>query len=165
MDYNVIYLDDDERNARPLVQDRRPGWQPTTGWQPTVGGRRPISGIVVPPSPRPTVLAGTGVRTGYPAPYASAQPYYAPAQPTVVYHQPPAATPSVLGNMTSSDLVELGLQVLAAIRPLPAAPAAQGDVETDVNNMVIYQTALAEFAQNDERLRTLGNVLGRILRK
>jgi hypothetical protein len=161
MDYNVIYLDDDERNARPLVQDGR---RPAPGWNhPLMGGKgmRPATGIVVPPSNRPTVIQGAGAtRPYYPAP----APYYPAPQPTVVYHQP-SGMPSVLGNMTSSDLVELGLQVLAALRPLPAAPTALGDVETDVNNMVIYQTALAEFAQNDERLRTLGNVLGRILRK
>jgi hypothetical protein len=160
MDYNVIYLDEEERNARPLIQDgRRPSWQPLVGSR----GPRPATGIVVPPSTRPTVIQGVGAsRSYYPAPAAA--PYYPASQPTVVYHQPPASA-SVLGNMTSSDLVELGLQVLAALRPLPGAPTAQGDVETDVNNMVIYQTALAEFAQNDERLRTLGNVLGRILRK
>ena len=148
-EYNVIYLDDDERNARPLMSDnRRPGT--------SVFGRRPMGGIVVPPSNRPTVIQTGG---------AASRPYYpAGYQPTVVYHQPAGQAP-MFGNLNMADLADLGLQVLAALRPLPPAPTGQGAVETVVNNMVIYQTALAEFAQNDERLRTLGNVLSRFLRK
>ena len=38
-------------------------------------------------------------------------------------------------------------------------------METDVENLVIYQTALATHAKRDEQLRTLGGLLGRLLRK
>lgn len=156
MEYNVIYVDD-ERNARPLVQDGRrptgPGIFP--GGRQPFGVRPPAGSVVVPPSTRPTVIAGSR----YAAP--SYQPSY---QPTVVYQQAPGL-PGFLGNVTISDLAELGLHVFAALRALPAAPTAQGDIETDVNNTVIYQTALAEFDQNSQRLRTLGDVVGRFLRK
>jgi len=155
-DYNVIFLDDDERNARPpVIDNRRPGGSGV--------GRRPMAGIVVPPSTRPTVIqtAGAGAtRPYYPAP----QPYYPTSQPTVVYHQP-APLGSGLAGMTTAELVEVAAQILAAIQPLPGAPSAQGDVETDVENLVIYQTALATHAKRDEQLRTLGSLLGRLLRK
>ena len=113
-DYNVIILDDDERNARPLAIDSR---------RPMAGVRRPMPGLVVPPSSRPTLIQSAG---GYP------RPYY-PTQPTVVYQQAPAST-GVIAGMTTAELVEIGAQVLAALQPLPGAPIAQGAVETDVEN-------------------------------
>ena len=147
-EYNVITFDDDERNARPAIIDTRrpPRW----------AGPRPAAGIVVPPSTRPTVIQtpGLGVQ----------RPYYPAPQPTVVYHQP-ASPMAGLAGMTVAELVELGTQLLAAIQPLPGAPTAQGDVETDVENLVIYQSALATHAKRDEQLRTLGSLLGRLLRK
>ncbi len=152
-EYNVIYLDDDERNARPMVIDgRRPSM---IGGVP---GRRPMGGIVVPPSTRPTVIQSPNM--------GATRPYYpaAPQQPTVVYHQP-APMASGLAGMNTAELVEVAAQILAAIQPLPGAPAAQGDVETDVENLVIYQTALATHAKRDEQLRTLGGLLARMLRK
>jgi len=156
----VIVLDDDERNARPLVVNRR---SPATG---VTGVRAPMAGIVVPPSTRPTVIQGAGVTRPYPAPqpyYPAPQPYYPTAQPTVVYHQP--ATFPGLGGMSTAELVDVAAQILAAIQPLPAAPTAAGDVETDVENLVIYQGALATHAKRDEQLRTLGSLLARFLRK
>lgn len=148
-DYNVIYIDDDERNARPTIVDNR---RPAFG----VGARRP-GGIIVPPSTRPTVIQ-TG-RT------ASPQAYYPAQQPTMIYHQPASSQMPGLAGMTTAELLEMGAQLLAAIQPLPGAPVAQGDVETDVENLVIYQTALATHAKRDEQLRTLGGLLARLLRR
>jgi hypothetical protein len=37
-------------------------------------------------------------------------------------------------------------------------------VETDVENLVIYQTALATHAKRDEQLRTLGSLLAKVLK-
>jgi len=154
-EYNVITLDDDERNARPVMVDRRPSM---TGF-----GRRPMQGIVVPPSSRPTVIqtGGAGATRPY---YPAQQPYYPAQQPTVVYHQPEPQAAGLAG-MNTAELVEVAAQILAAIQPLPGAPSAQGDVETDVENLVLYQTALATHAKRDEQLRTLGSLLGRLLRK
>ena len=107
-------------------------------------------------STRPTIIqtSGTSVdRRSYPA-----------SQPTVIYQQA-APQASVLAGMNTAELVEVAAQILAAIQPLPGAPTAQGDVETDVENLVIYQTALATHAKRDEQLRTLGGLLARFLRK
>ena len=53
---------------------------------------------------------------------------------------------------------------LTGIISLPGAPTAVGSVELDVENLVMYQSALATHAKRDEQLRTLGSLLGRILR-
>ena len=142
-DYDVIYLDDEERNA----YDHRTGSsQPVR-----VRGPRPGT-IVVPPSRRPTVIrAGGGVRQ------------VSGGRPTQVVIQQPASR-LALGGMAAGELVEMAAQILAAIQPLPVAPTAQGYVETDVENLVIYQTALATHAKRDEQLRTLGGLLGKILK-
>jgi hypothetical protein len=139
-EYEVIYLDDDERNA--FVKDhRRPG------------GRRPIGGIMVPPSRRPTIVR--------PRPVSGGAVYdRQPAQ--VVVHQQPSRMG--IAGLTTGELIELAAQLLAALQPLPGAPSALGHVETDVENLVIYQTALASHAKRDEQLRTLGNLIGKLLR-
>lgn len=142
-EYEVIYLDDDERNA--FVKDHR---RPSSGRRP--GGGR----VVFPPSRRPTIIRHHGGSGG------SAIVDRRPAQ--VVVHQP--APRSVLGGLSTGEIVEMAAQILAAIQPLPGAPSAQGHVETDVENLVTYQTALATHAKRDEQLRTLGNLIGRLLK-
>ena len=145
-EYDVIYLDDDERNARATLVDRR---KAGGSGRVVVGGRRPGgSSVVVPPSRRPTVIHSGGGRPR--------------AQPVVI--QEAAAPKKLFGDLTTGELVELAAQILAAIQPLPAAPTAAGEVETDVENLVIYQTALATHAKRDEQLRTLGSLLGKILK-
>ncbi len=145
-EYDVIYLDDDERNARATSIDRRK----TGGGRVVVGGRRPGgSSVVVPPSRRPTVIHSGGGRTG--------------ERRAVVIQEEPQPK-KLLGDLTTGEIVEIAAQILAAIQPLPGAPNAQGDVETDVENLVIYQTALATHAKRDEQLRTLGSLLGKILK-
>ncbi len=139
-EYEVIYLDDDERNA---VKDHR---RATTRRH---GGRR----VVVPASNRPTVVRYGGSREA------------TVDRPTAqVVVQQPQAMRSGLAGFTTGELIELAAQLLAAIQPLPGAPTAQGHVETDVENLVVYQTALATHAKRDEQLRTLGGLLGRLLK-
>ena len=142
MDQDVIYIGDDERNA-----DVR-----------THGGNRPGFGrsrrtVVVPAgSRRPTVIqSGNG------------SPAVGYSQPQVIVAQQPASFASRFG-MTTGELIDTGIQLLAAITPLPAAPVAQGEAGVDVENLVTYQTALATHAKRDEQLRTLGNLLVRILK-
>ena len=139
-EYSVIYLDDERNAGRPVLVDNRgmPVRSPGGFW------------------PR---VAAPRVAYAQPMQAMQTQP-----QPTVIYHQAPAK-PSVLAGMTVAELVDMGAQLLAAIQPLPAAPTAAGELETDVENMVIYQTALATHAKRDEQLRTLGSLLGRLLRK
>jgi hypothetical protein len=149
----VIIIEDDERNApaRRYPAGRRP--------TPIMGRRVPASSIG---------------RPGYPYPYppqggrwwppgAQAPGYYppqAPPQSTVIVQQP-ASRP--FAGMTTGELVEAGAALLAAIQPLPGAPSSTGHGETDMENLVIYQTALATHAKRDEQLRTLGALLGRFL--
>ena len=144
-DYDVVFIDD-ERNA---IDRRR-----TTG-RPRV--RTSGSSVVVPASRRPTVVHSGGGAT--PAGYYPGAPTY--------YEDPRMFAPgpaSRFGNLTTGELIELGSKLLAAIMPLPAAPTGQGEVGIDVENLLMYQTALAGYAKRDEQLRTLGDLLGKILR-
>ena len=136
----VIFLDDDERNA--LMRRRRPS---RVGRRP--GGRS----IVVPASRRPTIIRHSGGESGE----------VFDRRPTQLVMQPAR---SVLPGFSNGELIEMAAQVIAAIQPLPGAPTAQGQCEVDVENLVLYQTALAAHAKRDEQLRTLGNLVSRFLR-
>ena len=150
-EYDVIYLDDDERNARASVIDSRgrPIGRPGMV-RPRPGG----SSVVVPPSRRPTVIHSGG----------SQGAQAVDRRPTVIYSQPAPSKLGGLGNLTTGEIIELAAQLLAGIQPLPGAPSGVGDVETDVENLVIYQTALATHAKRDEQLRTLGSLLAKVLK-
>ena len=142
MDYDIIYAGD-ERNA-----DHR---------RPVPGGSRRPNGtrtVVVPPGARPTVITGGG-SSAYRPQYA---PQYAPA-----YYGPQDSFASRFG-MTTGELIDTGIQLFAAISPLPAAPVAQGEAGIDVENLMTYQGALWHHAKRDEQLRTLGGLLVRILK-
>ena len=67
-------------------------------------------------------------------------------------------------GMTTGELIDIGIQALAAIQSLPAAPVAQGETSVDVENLIAYNGALWQHAKRDEQLRTLGGLLARILR-
>ena len=142
-DYDVIYLDDDERNARAQHVDNRR----------RVGGSRRPGGtsVVVPPSRRPTVIHSGGRSGGS-------------ASRREVVLQESEPTKKGIAGLSTGELIEVAAQILAAIQPLPAAPVAAGEVETDVENLVIYQTALATHAKRDEQLRTLGGLIGKLLK-
>lgn len=62
------------------------------------------------------------------------------------------------GGLSTGVLVQAGAQVLAAIQPLPTAPVATGKLEADMENLMLYQKALAEHAKRDEQLRTVGSL-------
>ena len=136
--YDVIYIDDG-RNA-----DHR---------SPTRLGARPTSPtVVVPPSQRPTVIYS---RPNTPA-AGYGTPYGTPYGTQVLYGSPPSFASRF--GMSTGELID------TAIQPLPAAPVAQGESGLDVENLVTYQGALATHAKRDEQLRTLGNLLVRILK-
>jgi hypothetical protein len=149
--YDVMYIEDG-RNA-----DHR---------TPARWNTRPASpAAIVPPSSRPTAIYA---RPNTPAP-AYGTPYPAYGTPYPVQY----GTPQVYGPVTSfasrfgmstGELIDTAIQVLAAVRPLPAAPVAQGESGIDVENLVTYQDALATHAKRDEQLRTLGTLLVRILK-
>jgi hypothetical protein len=108
----------------------------------------------VPAGTRPTVITS---RLAYGPPAYGVPPYGAP------YWGQPAPFAARFG-MTTGELIDTAIQILAAIQPLPAAPTGQGDAGTDLENLVTYQGALATHAKRDEQLRTLGNLLVRILK-
>ena len=101
---------------------------------------------------RPTVITGGSSSSGYYRPTA--------------YPQQPYMDNSFASRfgMTTGELIDTGVQLLAALLPLPAGPTAQGEASVDVENLVTYQGALAHHAKRDEQMRTLGNLLARVLR-
>lgn len=153
MDYDVVFVGD-ERNA-VTVKDHRTGRPTSTsGWG---GGRVPAPAgtrtVVVPPGARPTVITGGGSSSGY----------YYPQYPQ--YGGPPSAESfAARFGLTTGELIDMGIQAIAAIQSLPAAPVAQGETSIDVENLMTYQTALWQAAKRDEQLRTLGGLLARILK-
>jgi len=150
MDYDVVFVDD-ERNA-VRVSDHRTN-RPSAGGQRRPGTRT----VIVPPGARPTVITGGGSSAGYYRPH-----YVAPA-PQYMAPSDPYSFASRFG-MTTGELIDTGIQLLAAVQSLPAAPTAQGEVSTDVENLLTYQSALWQHAKRDEQLRTLGGLIARILR-
>jgi hypothetical protein len=83
--------------------------------------------------------------------------------PQIIYAQPPSATANLLGRITGGQIVDLVAQIFAALMPLPASPVATSDASTDVQNLITYQTALAQYAKRDEQVRTLGNLVTKLL--
>jgi hypothetical protein len=47
--------------------------------------------------------------------------------------------------------------------PLPAAPVSTTDTATDVQNLMLYQGALASYAKRDEQVRTLGSLVTKLV--
>jgi hypothetical protein len=143
----VIIIEEDERNAppRPRTTSRRP--------TPIIGRRVPATQVSRTSYPYPQ-------QTRYYPPTPAQTGYYPAQQPTVIVQQP---TSRPFGGLTTGELVEAGAALLAAIQPLPGAPGSTGHGETDMENLVIYQTALATHAKRDEQLRTLGSLLGKFL--
>ena len=84
-------------------------------------------------------------------------------RPQTIVVQPPKAKGGIAG-LSPGELVEVAAQILAAIQPLPAPPRASGQTELDVENLVTYQGALATHAKRDEQLRTLGSLVGKLLK-
>jgi hypothetical protein len=136
-----VYFLDDERNARGGRKDHRPGRSPGQGAMTPYGDRRP--------RPRPVRSPGG-------------------SRPVVIYQQPPEPAPprsGLLANLTTDEIVELAAQVFAAIQPLPPGPVASGDARIDIENLIVYQGALALHAKRDEQLRTVGSLLAKLISK
>ena len=88
-----------------------------------------------------------------------------PQHPQVIYAYPPQHTGAahVFGKMSAGQLIDLVAQVFAALMPLPAKPVATSDAGTDVGNLILFQDALAQYAKRDEQVRTLGNIVTKLL--
>lgn len=123
-------------------------------------GSRP--GWVTAP-PRRTVYVPPGAQRPMPMQMAPAMSY---AQAPVVYAVPPqqqSIGANLFGNLTTGQLVDMVAQLFAALQPLPAAPVATKDTSTDVGNLILFQGALAQHAKRDEQIRTLGNLVGKVV--
>lgn len=117
----------------------------------------------------PATYAGPAMLT---APGAYPQGYFATQQPP--YLPPPpwgwGGQPGTLGalfgglnGVSIGSLVDLIGQGFAAIRSLPTAPTSSGDAATDMANLVLYQTALAQHGKSDEQIRTAVHIIGKLL--
>jgi hypothetical protein len=101
----------------------------------------------------------------YPGMYPAPAPMYQPAAYPAAYSQPvivqrPARR---FADLPTGEVLALAAQAFAALQSLPASPAPVGDVETDVSNLIAYQSALATHAKRDEQLRTVGSLLSKLL--
>ncbi|MCA9675426.1 MAG: hypothetical protein KC464_10360 [Myxococcales bacterium] len=134
--YEITFVDD-ERNARP-ERDHRERQVVRTPF----GAKRPR---------RITIQGGGG---------GSREP--------VVVRQvaaDPVEYPErrLFGNLTGSEAVEVGSQILASLQPLPVAPVATGRLEVDVENLTLYHAAVALHFKRDEQLRTIGSLLAKLM--
>ena len=114
----------------------------------------------------PVIQGGNGTWRPGPARPMITQPtrVFTTAQPQIIYATPPpSGAASLLGRVTAGQLVDLVAQIFAALMPLPAAPVATADASTDVGNLILYQGSLAQYAKRDEQVRTLGNLVTKLL--
>ena len=136
MNESDIYIVD-TRNADHRTQQGGSPWSPG----------RPVQTVVAQPT------------------RAYGPPSYAQPQPQIIYAGPPQGTlaSNLFGKITGGQLVDLVAQIFAALMPLPAAPVATTDATTDVGNLILYQSSLAQYAKRDEQVRTLGNLVTKLL--
>ena len=140
---DIYYVD--ERNA-VQTNDHRTG-----------GKAQPGSGPI-------RITSAQPVRTVYVNPQGQ-RPVYG-GQAPVIYGQPmpPQSTAaSLLGKLTTGQVVDMVAQIFAALQPLPGAPVATKDAATDVGNLILFQNALAQHAKRDEQVRTLGTLVARLV--
>lgn len=145
-EYADIYYLDDTRNAmRDHRVDGQAGYRrPATA--------RPTRAMVIPqPAPAPARVPA----------YVPQQPMYYAPQP-VAYGEPSPTAGSILGRLTIAQIIELAAQAFAALQSLPPPPNPTEATSTNVANLILYQTALAQHAKRDEQVRTLGTLVARL---
>ena len=111
------------------------------------------------------------IRVSAPQPYGQAQMYYGPQGPGYFGPQGPWNAPpwaqgpgsSLLGRISTGQLIEMVAQIFVSLMPLPAAPVATSDANTDVGNLILYQGSLASYAKRDEQVRTLGSLVSKLV--
>ena len=96
------------------------------------------------------------------------QPYY----PQQGYGYPPPGFgvgvglvpgAGLFGRMSTGQVIDMVAQIFAALMPLPASPVATADATTDIGNLITYQGSLAQYAKRDEQVRTLGNLVVKLV--
>jgi len=85
-----------------------------------------------------------------------------PSRPRpLVMHAP--ARQSFLDRLSTGEWIELATEVFAAMQPLPERPPAASAAVTNLENLIEYQRALSEHAKANERIRTLGATVNRLI--
>jgi hypothetical protein len=151
---DIYYVD--TRNA--------PDIRTVMGWRPSA--QRP-SGRTYVGSPQRTGYV-TSTAPVYPTQGGMIYPTQAPGYASgPIYVQGPAAAGlglgGLFGRMTTGQVIDMVAQVFAVLQPLPAAPTALGDPTIDVGNSIKYQEALADYAKRDEQVRTIGNLIAKLV--
>jgi hypothetical protein len=93
--------------------------------------------------------------------YTQQAPVYYAQQPIMV-GEPGLTAGSLLGRLTIAQLIEIAAGAFAALQPLPPAPNPERDTETNTQNLIVYQKALAEHAKRDEQIRTLASLVSKL---
>jgi hypothetical protein len=70
---------------------------------------------------------------------------------------------SLFGRMSTGQVIDMVAQIFAALMPLPAAPSVTSIADTDSGNLILYQSSLAQYAKRDEQVRTLGNLITKLV--
>jgi len=77
-----------------------------------------------------------------------------PPQPIVVNPARPG-----IRDMPTGLLAEVAAQAFVAFQPLPQPPPpATDDMRGNLTNLIVYQTALAQYTKRNEQIRTLGYI-------
>jgi len=165
---DIYYVDG--RNADP--RDHRTN-RPAGGWRPSGGGAANTPSRVIVTSPS-TPTAAYPAFPAYPpsaypmAPYGGSMPMATYTLNPYTGQLVPAPAPSALGALFGSlpvgQILELVAAGFAAITPLPSAPTATKEPAIDIANLIMYQNALATHAKRDEQLRTIGSLVGKLVR-
>jgi hypothetical protein len=121
-------------------------------------GARPMSVVTVPGSGQTRVYAAQP-----PMPVYYGNPYMNPGYPNPYMTPQQTLATNLLGRISTGQIVDLVAQIFAALMPLPAAPTGTSDANTDVGNLILYQGALAQYAKRDEQVRTLGNLVTKLV--
>ncbi len=147
---DIYYVD--SRNARQHPSQAA-GWRPSSSGGPA---NSPSRTVIVNPSPAPGYPAAPYVRPMAPGVYAGTYPGY-PTYPGQ------SALAGLFGAMPVGQILEMVAVAFAALTPLPVAPNSTRDTNTDVGNLILYQAALAQHAKRDEQVRTIGNLVAKLV--
>jgi hypothetical protein len=156
---DIYYVD--SRNA--VVRDHRPGQTSSSPWP---FGRRPSAPAPLPPTRTVYVPPSAQSQAFYQQPAYGQAPIYGQPTAPMIYSGPmpmQSTAATILGKLTSGQIVEMVAQIFAALQSLPGVPVATRDVGTDVGNLILYQSALASHAKRDEQVRTLGGLVARLV--
>lgn len=151
-EYGDLYYIDDTRNA--TRDHRAQGGTVPAGFRPSLRTTRAV--VVQPSAPAGSYRPAPGV------PVYSQQPQMVYAQQPLMYGEPSPTAGSLLGRLTLGEIIKHAADGFAALKSLPPPPSPQAETATNVQNLILYQSALAEHAKFDEKIRTFGAILAKL---